>query len=48
MRPLPASMPDCDQRVVIRVPPQSYLRFDRNDFSLDPRLAGRRVSRRTS
>jgi hypothetical protein len=25
------------------VPPQPYVRFDRNDYSLDPRLVGRRV-----
>jgi hypothetical protein len=28
---------------VLRVPPQPYFRFDRNDYSLDPHLAGRRV-----
>ncbi|MCA1678158.1 MAG: IS21 family transposase, partial [Actinobacteria bacterium] len=28
--------------------PQPYLRFDRNDYSLDPRLAGRRVEVRAS
>jgi transposase len=43
MRPLPAQLPDPDRRFVVRVPPQPYLRFDRNDYSLDPRLAGRRV-----
>lgn len=43
MRPLPAQLPDVDRRFVIRVPTQPYLRFDRNDYSLDPRLAGRRV-----
>ena len=43
MRPLPESMPDVDRRWVVRVPPQPYLRFDRNDLSLDPRLVGRRV-----
>ncbi|MET0836756.1 MAG: IS21 family transposase [Thermoleophilaceae bacterium] len=42
-RPLPAGLPDVDRRWVARVPPQPYLRFDRNDYSLDPRLAGRRV-----
>ena len=36
-------MPDIDRRWVIRVPPEPYLRFDRNDYSLDPRLVGRRV-----
>lgn len=43
MRPLPAEMPDPGRRLVVRVPPQPYLRLDRNDYSLDPRLVGRRV-----
>lgn len=43
MRPLPGAMPDSDRRWVARVPPQPYLRLDRNDYSLDPRLVGRRV-----
>jgi hypothetical protein len=41
-------MPDTDRRFVMRVPAQSYLRFDRNDYSLDPRLVGRRVEVRVS
>jgi hypothetical protein len=48
MRPLPAGLPDVDRRWVARVPPQPYLRFDRNDYSLDPHLAGRRVEVRAS
>jgi hypothetical protein len=32
----------------MRVPAQPYLRFDRNDYSLDPRLVGRRVEIRVS
>ena len=36
-------MPETDRRFVIRVPQQPYLRFDTNDYSLDPRAAGRRV-----
>jgi hypothetical protein len=48
MRPLPCPMPDADRRWVTRVPPQPYLRFDRNDYSLDPRLVGRRVEVRAS
>ena len=48
MRPLPAQLPDPDRRFVVRVAPQPYLRFDRNDYSLDPRLAGRRVEVRVS
>ncbi|MFN8161970.1 MAG: hypothetical protein U0R52_13095 [Solirubrobacterales bacterium] len=43
MRPLRDPMPDTDRRWVARVPAQPYLRFDRNDYSLDPRLVGRRV-----
>ena len=33
---------------MIRVPAQPYLRFDRNDYSLDPRLVARRVEVRAS
>jgi len=48
MRPLPDPMPNTDRRWVTRVPPQPHLRFDRNDYSLDPRLVGRRVEVRAS
>jgi transposase len=48
MRPLPDRLPGSDQRFVLRVPAQPYLRFDRNDYSLDPRLAGRRVEVRVA
>jgi transposase len=48
MRPLPPRLPDSDRRFVIRVPQQPYLRLDTNDYSLDPRLAGRRVEVRVS
>jgi hypothetical protein len=48
MRPLPADMPDIDRRWVMRVPAQPYLRFDTNDYPLEPRLAGRRVEVRVS
>jgi Mu transposase-like protein len=48
MRALPALLPDSDRRFVTRVPAQPYLRFDRNDYSLDPRLVGRRVEVRVS
>lgn len=41
--PLPAQMPDTARRWVTRVPPDPYLRLDTNDYSLDPRLVGRRV-----
>jgi transposase len=48
MRPLPERMPDSDRRFVLRVPPDPYLRVDSNDYSLDPRLVGRRVETRVS
>jgi transposase len=48
MRSLPERLPDADRRFVLRVPAQPYLRFDRNDYSLDPRLVGRRVEVRVS
>jgi hypothetical protein len=48
MRALPAWMPDTDRRFVTRVPAQPYLRIDRNDYSLDPAFAGRRVEVRVS
>jgi transcriptional regulator with XRE-family HTH domain len=47
MRPLPP-VPDVDRRFVYRIPQQPYLHFDRNDYSLDPRFAGRRVEVRVS
>jgi transposase len=43
MRQLPERMPPTALRRVLRVPQQPYLRFDTNDYSLDPRFAGRRV-----
>jgi hypothetical protein len=48
MRPLPERLPLTDRRFVVRVAQQPYLRFDTNDYSLDPRLAGRRVDARVS
>ncbi len=48
MRPLPDEPPDTDRRWVTRVPPDPYLRFDTNDYSLDPGLVGRRVEVRVS
>jgi transposase len=48
MRPLPPGLPDCDRRSVTRVPQQPYLRIDRNDYSVDPAFAGRRVEVRVS
>ena len=48
MRALPQTLPDTDRRFVTRVRAQPYLRVDRNDYSLDPRLVGRRVEVRVS
>jgi hypothetical protein len=48
MRPLPGRLPDTDRRQVVRVPQQPYLRVDRNDYSIDPAFAGRRVELRVS
>jgi hypothetical protein len=48
MAALPA-FPDLDRRWVTRVPADPFLRFDSNDYSLDPALgagASRSVSRR--
>ena len=47
MAPLPAP-PDLDRRLVLRVPADPFARFDTNDYSLDPRLVGRRVELRVS
>jgi transposase len=46
MRALPERLPPTALRRVIRVPQQPYLRFDTNDYSVDPRFAGRRVELR--
>jgi transposase len=43
MMALPEAMPDTARRWVTRVPPDPYLRFDTNDYSLDPALVGRRL-----
>ena len=48
MRPLPETLPDCGRRLVVRVAQQPYLRLDRNDYSIDPAFAGRRVEVRVS
>jgi transposase len=48
MAPLPATAPEVDRRWVLRVPPDPYLRFDTCDYSLDPRLVGRRVEARVT
>ena len=44
MRALPERLPDSDRRWVTRVPPEPYVRFDTNDYSLDPR-SGRPAGR---
>jgi hypothetical protein len=48
MRSLPDQLPDVDRRTVMRVPQQPYLRVDRNDYSVAPAFAGRRVELRVS
>jgi transposase len=48
MRPLPQVLPDTDRRMVVRVAQQPFLRIDRNDYSIDPAFAGRRVEVRVS
>lgn len=39
---------DTDKRWVVRVAQQPFVRVDRNDYSIDPRFAGRRVEIRVS
>ncbi len=48
MRALPGRMPDTDRHQVLRVPAQPFVRVDRNDYSIDPVFAGRRVDLRVS
>jgi hypothetical protein len=48
MRPLPERMPDVDRRFVTRIAPDPYVRVDSCDYSLDPRLVGRRVELRVA
>jgi transposase len=48
MRPLPIQMPDTDRRQVLRVAAQPFVRVDRNDYSVNPAFAGRRVEVRVS
>jgi transposase len=48
MAPLAPQPPDVDRRWVLRVPPDPHLRFDTNDYSLDPGLVGQRVEVRVS
>jgi hypothetical protein len=46
MRPLPQPGPDVERRWVTRVPADPHVRVDTNDYSLDPRLVGRRIELR--
>ena len=46
MAPLPADRLDLDPRIVLRVPPDPFVRVDTCDYSLDPRLVGRKVEMR--
>ena len=39
---------DTDRRWVVRVPQQPLIRVDRNDYSIDPAFAGRRIEVRVS
>jgi transposase len=48
MRGLPECQPDLDRRVVTRVAADPYVRFDTNDYSLNPDLVGQRVEVRIS
>jgi transposase len=48
MTALPATAPDVDRRCVLRVPPDPYLRVDSCDYSLDPRLVGRKIDVRVT
>ena len=48
LRPLPERPPETDRRFVTRVGQDPHVRVDRNDYSLDPDLVGRRVEVRVS
>jgi hypothetical protein len=48
LRPLGGVSVDTDRRWVIRVPQQPLIRVDRNDYSIDPVFAGRRIEVRVS
>jgi transposase len=43
MAPLAGELPDLDVRIVLRVPPDPFVRIDTCDYSLDPRRVGQRV-----
>jgi len=48
LRPLGEVTVETDRRWVLRVPQQPLVRVDRNDYSIDPAFAGRRVEVRVS
>ncbi len=48
LSPLGDVVLDTDKRRVLRVPAQPLIRVDRNDYSIDPQFAGRRVEIRVS
>jgi transposase len=48
LRPAAQISADTDRRWVLRVPQQPLIRVDTNDYSVDPRFAGRRVEVRVS
>lgn len=48
LRPLGRVSVDTDRRWVVRVPQQPLIRVDRNDYSIDPVFAGRRIEVRVS
>jgi transposase len=48
VRSLPERLPDVGRRFVTRIAPDPYVRIDSNDYSLDPRLVGRRVELKVS
>ena len=48
LRPLGQVTVDTDKRMVVRVPQQPLIRVDRNDYSIDPTFAGRRIEVRVS
>ena len=45
---LPETIPDTDRRWVLRVALDPYVRFDTNNYSIDPDLTGRRIEIRVA
>jgi len=48
LRPLPASWPDVDQRLEVRASSDAFVRVGDVDYSVPPRLVGRRLAVRAS